>query len=306
MNASHSVTIVIPVYNRTALVCRTLDSVAAQSYRPLSLVVVDNNSTDGSLDAVKQWAQMHDNDALEITIVSESAKGAAAARNRGLAEVKTRWTMFFDSDDIMHPDHVERAMARANEVPEAELIGWDVTYITLDGRKRTCPFETDALPYHNIMNGSMSTQRYMAHTELFRRAGGWDTKLSVWDDIELGSRICALHPVVAKVNGTPTVDVMQQGESISGLRYSDSIPSTLRVLRAIMSQHQVWGELKWAIFAGDCAYENSSEARYVLARLLDCTPSMARRILWQLVYMYVAAGGRGTARILAPLFKRCE
>ncbi|MGN0223934.1 MAG: glycosyltransferase family 2 protein, partial [Muribaculaceae bacterium] len=50
-------TIVIPVYNRATIVERTLASVAAQTLRPLSVVLVDNNSTDGTLSVLQRWAE---------------------------------------------------------------------------------------------------------------------------------------------------------------------------------------------------------------------------------------------------------
>ena len=53
-------TIIIPVYNREALVQRTLDSVLAQTHRPLQLVLVDNCSTDGTLQVLQQFADRHD------------------------------------------------------------------------------------------------------------------------------------------------------------------------------------------------------------------------------------------------------
>ena len=55
MAKNASITVVVPVYNREHLVTRTLDSIAAQDVRPLSLIMVDNNSTDHSLDVVRMW-----------------------------------------------------------------------------------------------------------------------------------------------------------------------------------------------------------------------------------------------------------
>ena len=65
-----SITVVVPVYNREHLVTRALDSIAAQDLRPLSLIVVDNNSTDHSLETVRRWAENHAADPeLDLSLI---------------------------------------------------------------------------------------------------------------------------------------------------------------------------------------------------------------------------------------------
>ncbi|MDE6693286.1 MAG: glycosyltransferase family 2 protein, partial [Muribaculaceae bacterium] len=89
--------VIIPVYNRENVVVRTLDSVKAQSYRPIKLILVDNDSADGSLFTLLHWASMNKSDDFVIEVASESTRGAAAARNAGLRLANTPWGMFFDS-----------------------------------------------------------------------------------------------------------------------------------------------------------------------------------------------------------------
>ena len=76
MNCSKAlISIVIPVYNRAAVVTRTLDSVFAQTARPLQLILVDNASTDGSAELLRQWAATHDSSDFGVRLLSASARG---------------------------------------------------------------------------------------------------------------------------------------------------------------------------------------------------------------------------------------
>ena len=77
------VTIVIPVYNRAHTIARTLRSIDAQTLRPARVILVDNNSSDSSVDAMRAWADGKD----YVTLLSQPRPGACAARNRGLDHV---------------------------------------------------------------------------------------------------------------------------------------------------------------------------------------------------------------------------
>ena len=101
------ITIIVPVYNRAHLVGATLDSIAAQTLRPIHLVLVDNNSQDNTLKVLLDFKKRHQSDDFKVTVLQETRRGAAAARNCGLQEATTEWVMFFDSDDIMAPDLLE-------------------------------------------------------------------------------------------------------------------------------------------------------------------------------------------------------
>ena len=70
MNKTFS--IVIPVYNRAAIVANTLDSIAKQTYRPIHLILVDNNSSDNSLEILNQWKNANETDDFTVTVATES------------------------------------------------------------------------------------------------------------------------------------------------------------------------------------------------------------------------------------------
>jgi glycosyltransferase involved in cell wall biosynthesis len=302
------ITIVVPVHNRKELVKQTLQSIEAQTLRPLAVVLIDNNSTDGTIDTLQQWRNQVSAPDFIVEILSETKPGAAAARNRGLSVVTTPYTMFFDSDDLMAPGHVQRAVEALSNTDTPTIVGWDIKITTTTGSTFIKPFyATDAM-WHCIMHGSMATQRYAAHTTLFRRAGAWNAEIMGWNDIELGARLLTLHPQLLKLHGEPTVEVRQQRESITGIDFSSTAAKWERALQAIQQtvttrRHKRYVDLRRALLSGNYAAEgNNAEASRLLTAVVTAEPCPFYRLLYRFAHTYTAHHGRAGARLLRPFF----
>lgn len=103
------VSAIIPAYNRPRRTQRAVDSVAAQSYRPLELIVID----DGSVPPLEERLSLPE-DTLEKTVVvrHEENRGANVARNAGIEIASGQYLAFLDSDDEWLPEKIERQVAR--------------------------------------------------------------------------------------------------------------------------------------------------------------------------------------------------
>jgi glycosyltransferase involved in cell wall biosynthesis len=96
------VTVIIPTYNRAQLVLRAIDSVAAQTYAPIEIVVVDDGSTDDTMSLLAERARVG-----KIRIVTHAAnRGVTAAKNTGLDAARGDYAAILDSDDELLPDAV--------------------------------------------------------------------------------------------------------------------------------------------------------------------------------------------------------
>ncbi len=297
-----TLTIVIPVYNRAKKVKATLASVAAQSYRPLSVILVDNNSTDGSPEVLERWQADNQTQDFDIRVINESTPGASAARNAGLREVDTPWTMFFDSDDSMLPCHVEKIMQVIGSDHDVDVIGNKFTLLYRDGRRRTVNFTDRDTVYNNIHRSIFSTQLYCARTDIFRRTGGWDESLSMGDDVELGSRILDLNPKIRTLKGDPTVIVNESGDSISNSHdRTFALIKALRKIQERLPEHRKhWVDLQIIIQLA-AFNKHDSEACRLAGDIIGSTMPRRRRILWGFLYRYTLAGHRGAARIYRVL-----
>lgn len=307
-----AVSIVIPVYNRDKLICRCLDSVWAQTYRPLHVFVVDNNSSDGTPEAVRRWCRDHgvcDNEGeFRLHLLSELKAGASAARNRGLSEVDTEHVLFFDSDDEMLPTLVSDAR---HVIGEKDLVYWQAELVGLDGRVKRKPYHVDDLVRRQFYNSMLATQVYMARTAFIREIGGWEERALVWNDWELGVRIALAAPRCVALPKV-LVRIYAQEKSITGSMFSRRVgdwEATLAIvsdkierratdggkgnvdiarLRSMISYRQM-------ILAAQYRREGATkEARELMSRAI-AGPTMpsGRRFLLRLLYRYTFLGGRG-------------
>lgn len=301
------VTIVVPVKNRATLVLRTLASIKEQTWRPLKVIVVDNGSTDGTPDSVGQWIEKNAAPDFEVTLLEEQTPGAAAARNAGLEAVDTRLMMFFDSDDIMHPGHVESIMKRFHAGDEPDLVLFRVRYHPINGEDRITKRPGRDMMVTHICHCLVRTQGYACETALARRAGGWDEETRGWDDLEFGSRILmeARHRVfIPDIN----VEVYAQADSITGTEFSSRKGEWERVLDKMernfeKSRHknrEKWQRFlsyKRVILAAMYKHEGNVEAAASLLTQALSNPTLTRiqRFYLRLAYHYTALGGRGAA-----------
>jgi glycosyltransferase involved in cell wall biosynthesis len=88
--------VVIPTYNRSELLAATLDSIASQQFKDYEVIVVDNESTDGTSELIAGRSE-------KIIYLSQSVKGPSFARNMGIREAKGDYIAFLDSDDLWFP-----------------------------------------------------------------------------------------------------------------------------------------------------------------------------------------------------------
>jgi len=108
-----SVSVVIPTFNRKELIFQALDSVARQTRPPLEVIVVDDCSSDGTVDALSA-ARFP----FPVHVVSLATnQGPAAARNAGILKARGRYIAFLDSDDAWLPEKLERQVALLESLP---------------------------------------------------------------------------------------------------------------------------------------------------------------------------------------------
>lgn len=212
------VTIVIPVRNRKDLVVRTLESVVAQTYRPLHLIVVDNNSTDSTMNVLEGWSGVNRAEDFQISLLSEMKPGAAAARNCGLRRVKSDKLLFFDSDDEMVPTLVEDAMSIFEKNRNLDVVFWRTGRVGRNGKIHKGGYSNKNLFKRNIYNAQLSTQSFMVRKEFIDKAGGWNESLLCWDDWELGLRLLLNRPRIKGINKVLS-KIYPQEDSITGVDF---------------------------------------------------------------------------------------
>lgn len=111
------VSVIIPVYNAHNSIAKTLQSVINQTYTNLEIVVVNDGSTDESLDIIKTYAV----EDPRIVVFDKQNEGLVQARKSGIDIATGKYIQYLDSDDIMHEDAITRLVNKAEET-QADMV----------------------------------------------------------------------------------------------------------------------------------------------------------------------------------------
>ncbi|MBI5254423.1 glycosyltransferase family 2 protein, partial [Candidatus Falkowbacteria bacterium] len=110
------ISVIVPVYNRIDALKRALDSIANQTYKDVEVIVVD----DGSSEKLQIQNYKFQNN-IPVLLLKQENMGAPAARNRGLAEAKGEYVIFWDADVIAAPQMLEKLKQALDENPKASF-----------------------------------------------------------------------------------------------------------------------------------------------------------------------------------------
>jgi len=187
------VSVIIPAYNRRAMLLEAIDSVLAQSNRAFELIVIDDGSTDGTCES-EQLRRL----AETIRLERIDHRGPAAARNRGVAMARAPLVAFLDSDDLWSPDKLERQLAFMRDNPGCAISQTGEIWLrsaqrvnsAIRHRKRAGDIFLDSL--RTCLIGMSSV---MMRAELFRSSGGFDEHMAAAEDYDLWLRILIDHEV---------------------------------------------------------------------------------------------------------------
>ncbi len=190
------ITVVIPVYNQERFLRQAIDSVIAQTYKNIQILVVDDGSTDQTPEILKSYGD-------KITVVTKENGGTSDAWNCILPMISTDYVMGLDSDDEYVPNTVEKAVECAKLHPEASVIYSDFVFIDADGNETKkvqnpeCESSQDAVEklihLHDRL-GQPNNFLPFGHVRLYKRnallgIGGYDTLYRYAEDFDLVLRL---------------------------------------------------------------------------------------------------------------------
>ncbi|MEX2435866.1 MAG: glycosyltransferase [Balneolaceae bacterium] len=176
------VSAVVTTHNRPGLLKRALDSVVAQTYPNLELIVVDDGSAESSEAIVDPYG-----DQIPVRFIrNETPKGACKARNQGIENAAGEFVAGLDDDDEWHPDRIEKLAGEYSD--DVSFVTSDVWMVIKNGRavwkKKKMITLNDLLYSNKVGNQGLIKKEYL------KKIGGFDESLSAAQDYDLWIRLC--------------------------------------------------------------------------------------------------------------------
>jgi glycosyltransferase involved in cell wall biosynthesis len=186
------VTVVTPAYNIAKYIGETVDSVLRQTFHDFEYLVVDDGSTDNSVDVVRA----HVGDDPRFRLVRGEHRGPSAARNAGIREAEGQYVAFLDGDDRWHPEFLERQLQLIQSLPpdvgavfcRSRLVLENGTLVFLQWQRAgRYDFDDFLVSSNPARNGSSLLIRKSCFTDV----GGFDEELHRLEDLDMWLRIAA-------------------------------------------------------------------------------------------------------------------
>ncbi|MDP9024893.1 MAG: glycosyltransferase [Candidatus Eremiobacteraeota bacterium] len=186
------VSCVIPSYNYARYLRAAIESALGQTHRDIEVIVVDDGSTDESIEVLRSYGD-------RIRWIAQANQGVSAARNAGIREARGEFIGFLDSDDAWRPTKIERQLSLMDD-PEVGLVHCWVCEIDGDGRTlqivgggmRGWPLVEHAQLQSTVLGGGSGA---LLRRKCFDELGGFDVKLSMSADWDMWRRVMGKYRV---------------------------------------------------------------------------------------------------------------
>jgi len=187
------VSILIPLYNSEKYVSATIESCLNQTYNDIEVIIVDDGSTDNSLEIVQGYAQKDS----RVRVYSQPNGGGCKARNHAFEKSIGEYIVYLDADDIISEDKIEAQIEQLSDKPETyvSISQWDRFYNNLEdatfpNRSIYKDYPSGLALLEDLLTVDMlGLTCYMTHRQLIEKAGKWDETLRVNQDGEFFSRV---------------------------------------------------------------------------------------------------------------------
>jgi glycosyltransferase involved in cell wall biosynthesis len=241
------VTVIIPTFNRLKWIGECLDSVKSQTYPFVETLVIDDGSSDGTVEWLRSqpdysFAQIH---------VQPRNGGASIARNDGIRRAKGELIAFIDSDDALLPQHIEKAVDVFQKHPNTGLFCCDSTLIDANGdvlfegrtwhqiqsRLKNHPVQTGFRTLKEIFQFSHIFPGFTLPKAVFEKIGDFDQSIFPMDDYDLSLRVAGAGYGVYYCNEALALRREHSGQCSGFANSVDTCRKQIRTLKAAIQRN---------------------------------------------------------------------
>lgn len=239
-NDSMLVSIIIPTYNRANMITRAIESILQQSYSNFEIIVVDDGSTDNTLEIIEEFKQ--NTSGLNLWYFKKENGGCASARNKGIDMATGDLIAFLDSDDLWVPQALE-SLVSALINTGADFVYSPAIEAYPDGREsinypvaRGHPeiFAAEHFKNTNVRNGALLFRK-----SVFSKSGKFDEDLKYNEDSDFFQRVAICCK--AAYSDIPTVKHFHHKTNKSGNRV-EIYKALLRSAKKILAKNREFAE----------------------------------------------------------------
>ncbi len=180
-----TVSVIIPAYNAAKYLAETIDSVINQSFEDIEILIIDDGSTDNTLE-IANYYQKYDH---RVRVISQSNQGVSATRNRGVREARGELIAFMDADDQwllekinVHVEHFSRRSDLGLSFARVEFMTSDGEATGVLSNSRLFELELQHFYYENLV---ITPSNAVFRRAVFDEIGGFNQHLSGTEDAEI-------------------------------------------------------------------------------------------------------------------------
>jgi len=211
--------VIIPLYNKEQFITNTLKSVLNQTFTDFEVIIVNDGSTDNSLEKIAEFTDHR------IQIYHQDNQGVSTARNKGIELAKAEYIAFLDADDIWKENHLQSFFDLIKKYPEAGLYcnRYEIKINKRKVIKTEFDFENSFEGYltdffkSSLINRVALTSAVCIPKHVYDKIGGFDEKITLGEDLEYWIRIALKYKVVIGKKVTILYNYTKENKNISKL-----------------------------------------------------------------------------------------
>ncbi len=191
-----AISVIMPCFNEGARITQSIDSVFKQTFSDLELIVIDDGSSDNSVEILNDISKTHP----ALKVLKQDNKGPGPARNYGLREAKGNFVAFLDADDSWHEECLAKLHDKLTASPNAAIVycGWQNIGLS---KNRCKPYIPPDYEQPEKIETLLRGCRWPIHAALTRRniiekRDGFDEQLSSCMDYDLWLHIASFNTIV--------------------------------------------------------------------------------------------------------------
>jgi glycosyltransferase involved in cell wall biosynthesis len=244
MNKKTQYSIVMPAYNTEKYIGEAITSVFKQTVSDWELIVIDDGSTDNTAEVVRQFSD------LRIKIFSQNNSGISASRNKGSEVSGGEFIIFFDSDDRLYPDALERLGAAIRSNDKTIAVYGECMTINEAGKL----IGTGKKPIFNVRPSGDILQHLLKKNfilpsatlirkSVLQKTSGFLTNIEMAEDWEMFCRLAATGSFIY-IDGNPVVEYRLRDDSIRMVESYESMNhKRMRCIDAVFTNPEITGHI---------------------------------------------------------------